>query len=143
MRTAEAIAHVEPARVPGILGGADALPLYSASIFSLNLMLNDELSILEHHSQTMRLVVANLVAAREQLEALPSDARRDRLFALQQQAIDAANESLSFSAASLRHLRTVGNLYADISVEAVRRPLEHCKSDEELGPLPRWRRSRG
>ena len=84
-------------------------------------MQNDAPSILEHHCQTMRLVVANLVAAREQLEALPSDPRRNRLFALQQQAIDSANESLSFSAASLTHLRSVGNFYGNIEVQAVGR----------------------
>jgi hypothetical protein len=75
--------------------------------------LNDELSIFEHHSQTMQLVVANLVAAREQLEVLPRDPRRDRLLALQQQAIDAAAESLAYSQSTLSHLRSVESLYSN------------------------------
>ena len=83
------------------------------------MQLNDEILLLEHHSRTMRLVVASLVAAHAQLEALPSDARRDRLLALQQQAINSANESLSFSTASLTHVRSVGSFYADISAQSV------------------------
>jgi len=78
------------------------------------MQLNDEIILLEHYSRTMHLVVASLTAAREELKALPNDARWGRLGALHQQAIDAANESLSFSSASLTHARSVGNLYAVI-----------------------------
>ena len=75
--------------------------------------LNDELSIFEHHSRTMQLVVANLVAAREQLGVLPRDPRHERLLALQQQAIDAAAGALAYSQSTLLHLRSVESLYID------------------------------
>src|SRR5688572_5986349 len=77
--------------------------------FASHLMQHSELSILENHTQTMRLVVANLVAAREQLETLPSDPRRDRLLQLQYQVIDAANAALAFSDAALTHVQSVEN----------------------------------
>ena len=73
---------------------------------------NDELSLLEQHSQTMRLVVASLVASRERLWALPNDARRERLLALQQDAIDAANQSVELSTAALEHFRSIETLSA-------------------------------
>jgi hypothetical protein len=78
---------------------------------------NDELSTLEQHSQTMRLVVANLVASRERLWALPNDARRERLLALQQDAIDAANESVALATSAVAHIRSVETLYVGASSE--------------------------
>jgi hypothetical protein len=81
------------------------------SAIRLNMHLRDEIDLLDQHSRTTQLVIANLVAARERLMALPEDSRRERLLGLQQQAIDAAGQSLEFSKSALEHLRSLEALY--------------------------------
>ncbi|MGH7944396.1 MAG: hypothetical protein ACREF9_05250 [Opitutaceae bacterium] len=76
--------------------------------------LKDEIELLDQHSRTTQLVIANLVAARERLMALPHEPKRERLIALQQQAIDAAEESLEFTDNTLVHLRNVEGLYVGV-----------------------------
>lgn len=73
--------------------------------------LREEIDLLDQHSRTTQLVIANLSAARERLLALPEDSRRERLLGLQQHAIDAAGQSLEFSKNALQHLRSLEALY--------------------------------
>jgi hypothetical protein len=72
--------------------------------------LNKEIDLLEQHSRTMCLVIANLVATSEELSALSDDVQRQRLLSLQQQAIDAAGQSLELSRSALAHLRKLEGL---------------------------------
>ena len=75
--------------------------------------LKEEIDLLDQHSRSAQLVVANLVAAREWLAALPKGQRRERLLALQQQAIEAARRSLDFSESTLTHLRSLESFYVE------------------------------
>ena len=91
-------------------GAGQSPPTLRRPFSSVLMSSNDELSVLEQHSQTMRLVVASLVASRERLWELPNDARRERLFELQQDAIDAANQSVAIATAALEHFRAIETL---------------------------------
>ena len=86
-------------------------PASTAMSRSQFMHLKDEIDLLDQHSRTTQLVIANLVAARERLTELPQDQKRERLLALQQLAIDAASQSLEFSEGALMHLRSVEALY--------------------------------
>ena len=81
----------------------------------LGIHLREEVELLELHCRTTQLVIANLVAAQERLLALPDDAKRQRLLGLQQQTIDAAEQSLQFSQAMLSHVQSLEALYANAS----------------------------
>jgi hypothetical protein len=73
--------------------------------------LTEEISRLDQHTRTMQLVIASLVAAREQLSGLPAGPQLKRLMETHQQTIDAAQASLDVSMATLAHLRKVDALY--------------------------------
>ena len=79
-------------------------------------MLN-EIDVLEQHGRTTQLVIANLVAGRTRLMDLPADAKRERLVALQDQAIDAARKAFEFSEAGLTHLREIQDSYTGLVLD--------------------------
>jgi hypothetical protein len=77
--------------------------------------LKEEIEILEQHSRTAQLVVANLVASGERLTALPADPKREQLLGLQQHAIEITQQSLEFSESTLVHLRSLAGFYARVT----------------------------
>ena len=64
-----------------------------------------EAELLEQHFRTTQLIRANLLASRERLFQLPQSDRRDRLLALQHQALEAMTTTVDLCDNALVHLR--------------------------------------
>jgi hypothetical protein len=91
--------------------GAVSPPNRNIKAVKPSMHLKDEITVLDQHRRTTQLVIANLVAALERLSALPEDPKRERLLELQQEALEAARESLELPESALEHLRSVEALY--------------------------------
>src|SRR5690606_1951310 len=99
------------ARLPSCKTAGRSPPTPSRRSSRSHMLLDKELHILEQHSRTMRLVIANLLPFYEELLQLSDGPQRVRLRALQQQVIDTAGESVELSLSALAHLRKVEGLY--------------------------------